>query len=449
MNFNPRWMALALVAGSLAAQAGVTAEEAAHLGKDLTPSGAERAGNKAGTIPEWNGGYAPPNTPRINGRRPDPFASDKVLYSVTAKNMSEHAAVLTDGLKAMFAKYPDFRMDVYQTRRTATWPAYVQDNMRKNATRASLDGYALKGAYGGIPFPIPKSGTEAMWNSLLHWEGANYKWEVTGYQVTADAKPVQVLDAKGDNTRPFVAEGGSPEAFEKDGSFHFQVRILNVGPPVRAGEAFLQKQNLDPTKDDTWLYLTGQRRVRKLPNACCDTPAPQTAGIMSFDEMLLFTGRLDRMDWKLVGKQEMLIPYNSNRLNVPAHETEVLGKNFLKPEHVRWELHRVWVVESTVRQGQRHIAPRSRYYLDEDSWIPVLADRWDAKGQLWRVLSQYPMVVPDLPGVVALTFGMYDMIGGSWFMNGMMNSKQVQILYLPPYKPEVFTPESLAAENVR
>ena len=34
---------------------------------------------------------------------------------------------------------------------------------------------------------------------------------------------------------------------------------------------------------------------------------------MSFDELNVFSGRLDRFDWKLLGKKEILIPYNSNR----------------------------------------------------------------------------------------------------------------------------------------
>jgi len=45
--------AVAVVFFALPAAAKVTPEEAAHLGKDLTPVGAERAGNKEGTIPEW------------------------------------------------------------------------------------------------------------------------------------------------------------------------------------------------------------------------------------------------------------------------------------------------------------------------------------------------------------------------------------------------------------
>lgn len=108
------------------------------------------------------------------------------------------------------------------------------------------------------------------------------------------------------------------------------------------------------------MYLTGQRRVRKLPNSCCDTPHPTSAGIITFDEMETFATRLERFDWKLVGKKEMYIPYNSNRTLVPTEDSDVLGPKHLNPDTVRWELHRVWVVEAELQPGQRHTSPKSR-----------------------------------------------------------------------------------------
>lgn len=444
MKTLSRWLGVALLGAPLIALAGVSAEEAARLRKDLTPLGAERTGNSTGSIPAWA-----PVTPtgKVTGRRPDPFAADKPLYTVTVQNMAQHAAVLTDGLKALFAKYPDYRLDVYPTRRTAAAPAYVYENTRKNATRATLHGDVMKGALGGIPFPLPKSGAEVMWNTLTHWEGANYQYESRGYLVTAEGQPVLALDAKLDVTKPYYYENASLESFERSG-VHAQYRIVNIGPAVRAGEGFLQNQNIDPTRDESWLYLTGQRRVRKVPNACCDSPAPQTAGIMSFDEQLLFTGRFDRFDWKLLGKQEMLIPYNGNRI-LSMEDEKVVGKRFVEPTALRWELHRVWVVEATLRAGQRHTSPRGRYYVDEDTWIPVLADRWDQKGQLWRTLFQVPTLMSDLPGQVGGPFGMYDLLSGSWFINGLQGSKPSHRQFVPAFPEDHFTAESLAGQSIR
>lgn len=79
----------------------------------------------------------------------------------------------------------------------------------------------------------------------------------------------------------------------------------------------------------------------------------------SFDEVDVFAGRGDRFDWKIVGKKEVLIPYNSNGLHTPTKDSDVLMANHLNPDHVRWELHRVWVIESTLRAVSATRLPRA------------------------------------------------------------------------------------------
>ncbi|HJV69641.1 DUF1329 domain-containing protein, partial [Ideonella sp.] len=369
------------------AGAAVSADEAAKLKTELTPFGAEKAGNKDGSIPAWTGGHTTPIAgDKAGGRRGDPFKDEKPLFSISAKNADQYADKLSDGQKAMLKKYPDsYRIDVYKTHRTAAAPQWVYDNTLKNATRAKLNGDVVEGAYGGIPFPIAKTGAEVIWNHMLRWRGTSWEFNVDQYQLTADGKAVLTTDGRAEQQMPYYFNDGSAEAFAKSNDF-WLIRLVNAGPPIRAGEAVLGRENLDGSKSQAWVYLTGQRRVRKLPNPCCDTPTPAAAGVMSFDEIEVWTGRLDRFDWKLVGKQEMFIPYNANRFLQPKTDAEVITKNHFNPDHMRWELHRVWVVEANLRAGQRHQAPKSRYYCDEDTWICVLGDRWDAQGQLWKTL---------------------------------------------------------------
>jgi hypothetical protein len=445
-------IAAALVVLSCGACAAVSAEEAAKLKGELTPLGAERAGNKDGSIPAWTGGLTKPTPGFQNGgRRPDPFSDEKPVLSITAKNMNEHADRLTEGVKALLKKYPDsFRLDVYATHRTAAAPQWVYDNSFKNATRAKLvDGSAgpmPEGAQGGVPFPIPKEGVEAMWNHLLRWRGEAWHMEFKGYQMTADGKWVNVLEANNENLSPYFFKDATPD---KQSGDYWLVRSVNSGPPIRAGEAILGRVNMADDKTGTWVYLTGQRRVRKLPSNCCDSPTPFSAGLVSFDEIEVFSNRMDRFDWKLLGKQEMLIPYNSNRTMVPKTDAEILGTRHLNPDHVRWELHRVWVVEATLKAGQRHNVSKSRYYLDEDSWNAVLADRWDGKGQLWRMAFGLPAVLPDLPAVTLTTWGVYDLLSGGAFVNVLFNEKKEQFKVVPRYSENLFTPDALAGEGVR
>ena len=454
MKFTKQLLGMAAVAAMSAALpswSAVTAAEAAKLKGELTPLGAEKAGNKEGSIPAWTGGMTTPIAgDKAGGRRGDPFKGDKPLFSINAKNADQHAERLTEGTKAMLKKYPDsFRVDVYKTHRTMAAPQWVYDNTFRNATRGKLEGPVPKGVYGGIPFPLPKTGEEVMWNHILRWNGISWNFANTWYQLTTDGRAVMVSDNVGDQQFPYYYPEGSPESFEKgDGNFWF-VRIRSTAPALRAGEALLAHENIDPNKLQTWVYLTGQRRVRKLPNACCDAPTPAAAGVMSFDEIYTFTGRLDRFDWKIVGKKEMFIPYNANNLFQPKTDAEVLGKHHVNPDHMRWELHRVWVVEAALKAGQRHQAPKSRYYCDEDSWTCVLGDRWDANGQLWKTLWTQTFVAPDMPGIVVGSTGFNDLLSGAAFVGQLYNSKSTQIGVVPKRADSHFTPDALSGESVR
>jgi hypothetical protein len=287
------------------ALAAVSADEAAKLKSELTPFGAEKAGNRDGSIPAWTGGHTTPIAgDKAGGRRGDPFRDEKPLFSISAKNVDQYADKLSDGQKAMLKKYPDsYRIDVYKTHRTAAAPQWVYDNTLKNATRAKLNGDVVEGAYGGIPFPIAKTGAEVMWNHMLRWRGTSWELSINQYQLTADGRAVLTTDGRAEQQMPYYFPDGSAESFAKSNEF-WLIRLLNAGPPIRAGEAILGHENLDGSKSQAWVYLTGQRRVRKLPNPCCDTPTPAAAGVMSFDEIEVWTGRLDRFDWKLVGSRK-------------------------------------------------------------------------------------------------------------------------------------------------
>ena len=438
-----------MVGGTAMAQ--VSAQEAEQLKTTLTPMGAEKTGNKEGTIPAWDGG-ATKVTPgfKNGGTRPDPYPNEKALFSITSKNMDQYADKLTEATKALLKKYPGFRVDVYPTHRTANAPQWVYDNTFKNATRAKLvngsAGMEPEGAWGGVPFPIPKSGDEVMWNHQLRWRGTSWHWTFSGYLGTADGKRVHILSANNDMAEPYYF----PNTQQKGGDVaeYWQAVSINTAPPIRAGESIMGRESFNHDKTRVWVYLTGQRRTRMLPNACCDTPAPFSAGLTYLDEIEGWTGRLDRFDWKLVGKKEMYIPYNSNKTFAPKIN-EVFADHYLNPDDVRWELHRVWVVEGNLRPGKRHVAPKNRYYVDEDSWIAVLGDRWDAKGQLWRGVITLPISCPDVPGEISTAWGTYDLLSGTYFVNVMFNEQAEQHKVMPPYPESTFIPEKMASEGVR
>src|SRR5205823_4198873 len=151
--------------------------------------------------------------------------NEKALFAITAQNYSQYADKLTEGQIVMFKKYPNYRMDIFPTHRTAAAPQWVYDNTFANATRAKAtnNGFSVEGAYGGVPFPIPKSGTEVMWNHQLRWQGKAYKWRFNTWITTADGKKVQVSDSVVDNQMPYYYKEGSLDTFKKE---HYYLRLV-------------------------------------------------------------------------------------------------------------------------------------------------------------------------------------------------------------------------------
>ena len=430
-------------------EAAVSAREAARLKAELTPFGAEKGGNKEGTIHAWEGGYTKtwPGY-RSGDPRPDPFADEKPLFSITAANMQRHAEKLSDGVKALLERFPGFRLDVYPTHRTAAAPQWVYDNTLKNATRArSLnDGLTVADAYGGVPFPIPKSGREAMWNHLLAWKGESAT-EDAGIYLASGAKPDLTAQRRADLQYPFYYKDGSPGSFR---GIYAMARYLGIRPPSNAGVGYLAYEPIDQSRNPgkVWAYLVGQRRVRPAPTVAYDTPDPTTSGVSLIDEVWMFKGPLDRYHWRLLGKSELLVPYNNNGF-FRKSIAQVMGVRHLNPDHVRWELHRVWVVEARLAPGKRHPVVKRRLYLDEDSWLALLYDGWDGKDRLWRTAFALPLIVPELPGVVSFPDAIHDLVAGRYAARYLLNESSTHYRVVPRRPEDFFSPAALAGEGVR
>jgi hypothetical protein len=436
------------VAGRLT-HAAVTNEEAAHLKSDLTPLGAEKAGNKEGSIPAWDGGYRQVWPGYRSGQpRPDPFSADKPVLQVTPDNAAQYADKLSDGMKALLQRFPDYRLNVYPTRRTAAAPQWLYENTLSNATRARManNGASVEGAYGGIPFPIPKNGQEAMWNHLLAWKGESVSYAFNTY-VTNGGKRALATGGRIDFQVPYYYRDGSLERF---GQMAGMLKIITTAPPFKAGENTLVHDPIDQMNvgRKAWQYIVGQRRVRRAPNLAYDTPSPVTSGISFFDEGYLFNGALDRYDWKLLGKAEMFVPYNTNSFNSKPLD-QVLGPNHVNPDYLRWELHRVWVVEATLAAGKRHALAKRRFYLDEDTWTALLADGWDAQGQLWHVNYLLPILVPELPAVTAVSYVVHDLVKGGYVASSLLNEEKKHYEIMPRWPEDQFSPAVLSGEGIR
>jgi len=418
----------------------------------LTPLGAQRAGNAAGTIPAWTGGYTTA-TPgyREGAPRADPFSGEKPLFSITSRNYRNYADKLPEGAKQLFEKYPDYRMDIYASHRTAAAPDWVYENVFRNATssHAAPEGivYGVEGAVGGIPFPIPKDGYEAMWNHLLAFWGPARELNISTYVVSADGTVDKTTTYKEVADFPYYLKGATPESF---GGYYFKTLHLAVAPPAKLGQGYLNWQpiNTKRYRFAAWRLVPGEHRVRKAPSISYDVPDPDSSGFVSMDEYYIFFGGLDHYDFKLIGKKELYVPYNNNRLYAQPVR-DVLGRTHANADDLRYELHRVWVVEGTLAREQHDIVARRRLYLDEDTWFALYSDSWDEQGKLWKFGQGTMYLMPEVPAVIIGSQFVYDFELGGYVYGFAFNGEPAAYKVTPPHDPTLFTPDSMSARSVR
>jgi hypothetical protein len=447
------WALSALALATVSALAAVSADEAKKLGNTLTSVGAEVAGNADKSIPAYAGGLttAPAGFQKGSGIRSDPFASEKPLYSITGSNAAQHEGKLSAGTRELLKRHPTMRVDVFPTHRTAAYPKYVLDNTIKNATsvKTTNDGLAVEGTFAGIPFPIPKTGNEAMWNHLLRYAGQTYTAKYDSINVNASGSAVLATTGEITVDYPYYDDKRAAVSGGKD--VYLRTKVAYSAPARRAGEALLIQDYINPMENARkgWQYLPGQRRVKMSPDLSYDTPNPATAGTSTFDDSFVFSGALDRFDWKLVGKKEVLVPYNAYKLSYAKDPYAVTTPKHINPDYLRWELHRVWVVEGKLKEGKRHIYAQRTLYLDEDSWFALASDQYDARGQLYRAgfTAFTPAYEQPAPAATAQFF--YDFATGSYNVIGLLGAYPDGVKYINALPDKQWTPDALAGAGVR
>ncbi len=418
-------IALALSAGS--AFAAVSPQEVAKLGASLTPFGAEKAGNAAGTIPEWTGGItkAPVGYTTPGQHHVDPFADDKPLFTITKANLDQYKDNLTPGQIAMFNTYPNsYQMPVYPTRRSGSAPQWVYDNTIKNASTAKLldGGNGFSDAYGGIPFPIPQNGVEALWNHIARYRGTYIVRRASEVAVQRNGSYSLVTSQQEAMFKFYNPKGTAADL----NNIMFYYLSFTKSPARLAGGAVLVHETLDQVKEprQAWGYNAGQRRVRRAPNLAYDTPIAAADGLRTADDTDMINGSPDRYDWKLVGKKEIYIPYNSYKVTSPdVKYKDLLQVGHLNPAFTRNELHRVWVVEGTLKSSARHIYSKRTLFLDEDSWQAAVVDQYDGRGELWRVSIAYLKNYYDLPTTWSALDSFHDLQARRYHVQNLDNEE--------------------------
>lgn len=419
--------------------------------KGLTPVGAERVGNASGVIPEWTGGISKSPVSFSEGDHyPNPYASDKLLYTVTSSNMTSYSAQLTAGQQALLKRYPTWKMNVYPTRRSAAFPQAIYDASLENITRVKLvdNGNGFSGTSSGVPFPQPASGVEVIWNHIASYRGDSFSVssQQAAVTVNGDYTPVRV-----ETQFDFQYNNQTKAPAERELNKLINVMSQVTSPARLAGQATLVHEYIDQVKNPrmAWTYNPGQRRVRLAPNVAYDNPVLASDGLRTTDDITLFNGATDRYSWTLVGKKELLVPYNdyalaSNNLKI----RDIVMPGHINPVPARYELHRVWVVEARLKKGVSHLYSRRTFYVDEDSWSILVADTYDQRDQLWRVSELHTLQAYNIPALLPVAEVHHDLQSGRYLVSGLINEES-KVYRREQYNSSDFSPNALRRSGAR
>ena len=396
------------------------AAEPSAPGTTLTVVGAEKAGSQDGNIPAW--AAEKQESGDWNAKKPRgefwKYKGEQAKFSIDANNVEKYATHLTPGQVAALKQIKGFRLDVYPTHRSCGVPDFVAENTRKNQDVAQLgaDGWTLKDAVvPGIPFPQPKSGIEAIWNQRLHYRGVGVTFPNGITKVSPHKGGSEWIDAGYEQTYywPWAAKGS--HKFSEIGAIFTQTYFTYLYPVAMAGQAGIVTDFINQPGTESFYYFPGQRRVRRLPSYAYDSPQIGFENQYAMDETQVYMGSPDRFDWKVLGKKEIYVPYNSfGAYDINANKETVFTRDFIEPGHRRYEQHRVWVIEGNVKAGVRHTSPKRVLYLDEDSWNVVFAEDYDAQGKLWKIREGYLIPVYETGSCDVAAFSQYNLAEGRY-----------------------------------
>ena len=442
-------LGMSLLATSV--MAAVSADEAAKLGSTLTPIGAEKAGNADGSITAWQPLSKTAGSVDAKGFLSDPYGSEKPKFTITAQNVEQYKDKLSPGQYAMFKRYSEtYKIPVYPTHRGSTVPDEVFAAIKRNATKTNLvaGGNGLENFETAIPFPIPKSGVEVIWNHITRYRGGSVTRLVTQVtpQPNGSYSPVSFSDQFVFRDKLKDYDPANP------GNVLFYFKQKVTAPSRLAGTVLLVHETLDQVKEPrkAWVYNAGQRRVRQAPQVSYDGPGTAADGLRTSDNLDMFNGAPDRYDWKLEGKKEMYIASNTYKLDSPS----LKYADIVKPGHInqdlsRYELRRVWHVVATLKPGQRHIYAKRDFYIDEDTWQASVIDQYDGRNQLWRVSEAHAQDYYNNQVPWYTLEAIYDLQSGRYLALGLKNEEKRAYDFGFTASKADFQPAALRQDGIR
>ena len=410
---------------------------------NLTPYGGQQAGNPDKSIPAWQGASSNPQTLDAE------IKHSSTIYQINKSNIEQYKNILPQGLYALIYKYPKTMvLNVFPSFRPAYYPEWIYAFAKKNITSVKIVDGALINTFPAPPFIHPKDGVQVVWNHLLAFKGVSAELKVL--EVTRrKSNKYTVFNSKVSLYVNYYNRARAPS--QRDAPYVYYLSKI-LSPSKAAGGALLlhEQVNASVKPRQAWAYLPGQRRIRRIPGVDFDSPMQISESIRFADEINLFNGSIDHYNWRIIAKKELIVPYNNMLLSKKLSENniidkELITKNHPNPQYLRYEKHRVWVVEGILKAGKNHAYKRRRFYIDEDSWLILVAENYNSKNKLWRVSASYTKQYHNIPAIFTTADVFHDLQDEIYYFQGI--EKLTTSETLPPKAK--FMPSALRRGNIR
>ena len=371
---------------------------------------------------------------------PDPFSEDKIIFTITNENYLEFSDnILTSGQIEMFVKYPKtFKMNVYKSRRSCAVPPEVYALTKSNAILTD-EGEGIEGIVGSIPFPQPSEALHHVWNHILRYRGV----EISG------SSPFFIIDPDGSRVL------GAGEAIAKNYWNPFTknekglqgMLMTKVTHPPRLADAsalVIESLNAFKTPRKAWVYNPGTRRVRRAPDIAYDYKPSASQGLTTTDQFDGFNGAKDRYNWKSLGSQVKLMPYNAYKFH-EAPMDEVLDPYHVNQDFLRYELVNVNVVKAELKTDKRHIIPERVMYFDVDSHNMLVEETFDANSEI-MAYREFPIInFYDQPMCLSIHSATYDFATRRYQLASVrsIDIPKIEWRLEQAHNERMFTPEGL------
>ena len=322
--------------------------------------------------------------------------------TLTADNIGQFPGVIDSEMAAAIAA-GDVQIKVGKTTSFDLHPNYVKVT-RENTGNVKLGEQVgeINGWVAGRPFvnepaqDDPRAGEKLAWNYKYGYNwGDNaaiypFYWKYRNMESGAIERTLK-FNFHFLNYQGRVNQQPLPNIEPNPSSLYRSIYLQVLAPYDVKNTQLLIQRNIDDLKrDNAWLYLGFQRRVRRLATGQV-TDAFLGSDIM-IEDFEGYNGRVSDMKWNFIETKNVLLPfYNHNdmELDTETHNDSdgyqvaaFSGKGGCYPD-VEWQLRKAYVVEA-VPMDSNHPMSKRVFYMDAQTFTIPRTNIYDRAGNLWK-----------------------------------------------------------------